>query len=60
MKNYETILVEKRESVALLTINRPDKLNALNSKVHTEGVEILDELKTDSDVRVVVIRGAGE
>ncbi|HEV8159453.1 MAG TPA: enoyl-CoA hydratase-related protein [Pyrinomonadaceae bacterium] len=60
MKNYETILVEKRESVAVLTINRPDKLNALNSKVHTEGVEILDELKTDSDVRVVVIRGAGE
>jgi len=60
MKNYETILVEKRESVAVLTINRPDKLNALSSEVHREGVEILDELKNDSEVRVVVIKGAGE
>jgi len=60
MKNYKTILVEKRGSVAILTINRPDKLNALSSEVHTEGVEILDELKTDSGVRVVIIRGAGE
>jgi len=60
MENYETILVEKRGSVAVLTVNRPDKLNALNSEVHREGVEILDELKTNSAVRVVVIKGAGE
>ncbi len=60
MKNYETILVEKREGVAVLTINRPDKLNALSSQVHSEGVQILDELKSDSVVRVVIIRGAGE
>ena len=60
MKTYETILIEKIEKVAVLTINRPDKLNALNSKVHQEGVEILEELKNDSDVRVVVIKGAGE
>ena len=60
MKNYETILAEKRGSVAVLTINRPDKLNALNSKVHLEGVQILDELKSDSEIRVLVIRGAGE
>jgi enoyl-CoA hydratase len=60
MKNHETITVKKRDSIAVLTINRPDKLNALSSKVHTEGVEILDELKTDSEVRVLIIRGAGE
>ena len=52
--------VEKRGAVAVLTINRPDKLNALNSKVHSEGVEILDELKNDMAVRVAVIKGAGE
>lgn len=46
--------------VAVVTINRPEKLNALNSKVHREGVAILDELKDDNDVRVVVITGAGE
>ena len=59
MSNYETILIEKRESVAVLTINRPDKLNALNSKVHSEGVAALDELKKDDSVRVLIITGAG-
>jgi enoyl-CoA hydratase len=60
MANYETITVERRGAVALLTINRPDKLNALNKKVHEEGVATLEELKTDESVRVVVITGAGE
>ena len=60
MPNYETILVEKRGGVAVLTINRPDKLNALNSNVHSEGVAALDELRTDDEIRVVVITGAGE
>ncbi|MCU1289507.1 MAG: Short chain enoyl-CoA hydratase [Acidobacteria bacterium] len=59
MSNYETILLEKRAAVAVLTINRPDKLNALNSKVHIEGVAALDELKKDDSVRVLVITGAG-
>jgi enoyl-CoA hydratase len=58
---YETITVEKRDTgVAVLTINRPDKLNALNKQVHTEGVTALDEMKGDKSVRVVVITGAGE
>jgi enoyl-CoA hydratase len=60
MPNYETILVEKRDSVAVLIINRPDKLNALNSKVHAESVAALDELRNDTEIRVVVITGTGE
>ena len=60
MANYETITVEKRDAVAILTINRPDKLNALNTQVHAEGVAALDELNADSSVRVVVLTGAGE
>jgi enoyl-CoA hydratase len=60
MSNYETIAVEKRDNIAILTINRPDKLNSLNSKVHLEGVGALDELRADENVRVVVITGAGE
>src|SRR5687768_5443882 len=60
MSNYETITIEKRDRVAVLTINRPDKLNALNSKVHSEGVAALDELRADDSVRVAVITGAGE
>jgi enoyl-CoA hydratase len=57
---YETITIDKRGPVALLTINRPDKLNALNKQVHIDGVAALDELKSDKDVRVLVITGAGE
>lgn len=60
MANYETITLERRGGVALLTINRPDKLNALNKKVHEEGVAALEELKSDDTVRVLVITGAGE
>ncbi len=61
MANYETILTEKRaEGVAVLTINRPDKLNALNSAVHVEGVAAIDELRKDEAVRVLIITGAGE
>ena len=60
MANYETITVEKRGGVAILTINRPDKLNALNNAVHTEGVTALDELRSDDEIRVLVITGAGE
>lgn len=60
MSNFETILVEKRGNVAVLTINRPEKLNALGHKVHEEGVAALEELRKDSEVRVVVITGAGE
>ena len=60
MADYETILTEQRGAIAVLTINRPDKLNALNSKVHAEGVQALDELKKDETVRVVVVKGAGE
>lgn len=60
MSNYETILLERRGAVVVLTINRPDKLNALNSTVHQEGVAALEELRQDSSVRVLVITGAGE
>lgn len=60
MSNFETVSVEKEGKVAILTINRPDKLNALSSTVHKEGVQALDELRVDDSVRVVVITGSGE
>jgi enoyl-CoA hydratase len=59
MSDYQTITVEKRGRVAVLTINRPDKLNSLNKTVHAEGVAALDELRVDDSIRVVVITGAG-
>lgn len=59
MSNYETITVEKNGAIAVLTINRPDKLNALNRHVHAEGVAALDDLRKDDSVRVLVITGSG-
>jgi enoyl-CoA hydratase len=56
----ETILVERVGRVAILTINRPDKLNALNEQVRTDMLEILGQIVTDDSVGVVVITGAGE
>ena len=60
MSHYESITVERRGKVAVLTINRPEKLNALNKQVHAEGVSALEELRHDESVRVLVITGAGE
>ena len=58
-QSYETLLVERRGRVALITINRPAKLNALNIQTRQEGAAALDELRDDGEVRVVVITGAG-
>ncbi len=60
MSNYETITVEKEGKVGVITINRPDKLNALSSAVHRESIAALDDLRKDDGVRVVVITGSGE
>src|SRR4051812_302888 len=60
MSSYETIKVENRGAIVVLTINRPDKLNALNKQVHAEAVAALDELRRDDSVRVLVITGSGE
>jgi enoyl-CoA hydratase len=60
MSTYETIKVERFGAVAKLTINRPDKLNALSSDVHREGVALLNEMREDDSVRALVITGSGE
>ena len=56
----ETILVEKEGRVAILTVNRPDKLNALNQQVRDEMLQVLAEIEKDDSVGVVVLTGAGE
>jgi enoyl-CoA hydratase len=59
-QTYETLVLEKREGVAIITINRPEKRNALNIKTREEGAALLDELRNDTSVGVVVFTGAGE
>jgi enoyl-CoA hydratase len=60
LSTYETILVERRDRVAIITINRPEKRNALNIQTRAEGAAVLDELRTDDSARVVVLTGAGD
>jgi enoyl-CoA hydratase len=57
---YENVILERKGRVAVLTINRPDKMNALNSATRNDITSAFDELRTDDSVRVVVITGAGE
>jgi enoyl-CoA hydratase len=59
-QSYETILVDRRDRVAIITINRPEKRNALNIQTRAEGAAVLDELRADDSVRVVIITGAGD
>src|ERR671932_447578 len=59
-QSYETLLLERRGRVALVTINRPEKRNALNIQPREEGAAVLEELREDEEVRVVVITGAGD
>src|SRR5215467_11612922 len=56
----ENVLIENRGRVAIVTINRPDKLNALNIATRNDILAALDQLERDNEVRVVVITGAGE
>ena len=59
-QSYETLLVERRERVAIITINRPEKRNALNIQTRAEGAAVLEELRDDESVGVVVFTGAGD
>lgn len=55
---YETLIVEIEDYVALIRLNRPDALNALNSKLMTELAEALLEADKDDQVRCIVLTGS--
>ena len=56
---YQTLLTSLEEGILTITINRPDKLNALNKQVMDDLSEVLDEVYTNSLIRSVIITGAG-
>ncbi len=58
--NYENLILEKEEGIALVTINRPKVLNALNGELLKELDAVTEEMEKDHQVRVVIITGAGE
>jgi enoyl-CoA hydratase len=57
---YQNILIETSNRISFLTINRPDKRNALNQATRDDIQHALDDLEKSSDSRVLVITGAGD
>ena len=57
---YNNLILEKNGAIAVLTINRPKALNALNVDTLTELSTVLDKLGRDSSVKVVILTGSGE
>jgi enoyl-CoA hydratase len=58
--SFENVLTENRDGVLWLTVNRPEKLNALNSATLGEISTVVDSVGEDDDVWAVVVTGAGE
>ena len=60
MSAFEVIIYEKQDGIAYITLNRPKALNAYNIRMRDELYEALGAIKDDPDVRVVILKGAGE
>ncbi|MDF2553650.1 MAG: enoyl-CoA hydratase [Chryseobacterium sp.] len=58
--SYENIILSKEDKTAIITINRPESLNALNANTIKEISSALDELASDHEVRVIILTGSGE
>src|SRR6266446_2168812 len=58
--NFENILLEKKNSIAYVTVNRPKVLNALNMATMEELRAAFHDIKNDTAIRVVILTGAGE
>jgi enoyl-CoA hydratase len=60
MTGFETVIYEKKDGVAYVTLNRPEYLNAYNIRMRDELYEVLSALKSDPEVRVGIVGGAGD
>jgi enoyl-CoA hydratase/carnithine racemase len=58
--NFETILLDKADGLATITLNQPHALNAYNVQMRDEMWQALEAVRDDPEVRVVILRGAGE
>jgi enoyl-CoA hydratase/carnithine racemase len=60
MSVFETLIYEKEDALALVTLNRPQFLNAYNIQMRDDLFEVLNAIRDDDEVRVVLFKGAGE
>ena len=60
MVEYQTLLVNKNDGVTTITLNRPEKRNAMSPQLHREMYDCLNDLRYDKETRAIIITGAGE
>lgn len=58
--SYETIILTKNESIATVTLNRPDKLNATDDTMILEIAQVFNQLDGDEEVRAIILTGMGK
>lgn len=57
--DYQDLLFQREDGVALVTLNRPDRLNAISPRLIHELLDVIESTERDDATRVVVITGAG-
>jgi len=60
MSAFETLIYEKKDSIAHITLNRPKVLNVYNTQMRDELYQVLSAVRDDSDITVAVLKGAGD
>jgi enoyl-CoA hydratase/carnithine racemase len=60
MSDFETIIYEKKNRLAYITLNRPEALNVYNIKMRDELYQVLGAIRDDADIRVAIFRGVGD
>jgi enoyl-CoA hydratase/carnithine racemase len=58
--NYETIILERKEGIGYLTLNRPDRANTISAQLMVEVVSAMNEVEADAEYRVLILTGAGK
>jgi enoyl-CoA hydratase len=60
LSEFQTVIFEKRQGIAWLTLNRPHVMNAMNTQMRDELWTVMEAVRDDPDTRVLIVRGAGE
>jgi enoyl-CoA hydratase len=58
--NYNNLIFDQKKNIAFITINRPDKLNALNKETLNEITRVFEEVENNESIRGIIITGSGE
>ena len=57
---YKTLLTSLENGIFIVTVNRPDKLNALNKDVMTDLNAAMNEIESNTEIKAVIITGSGQ